>query len=654
MPNEERGDDVMKAATDNSLGDGRYQQLVEAAPDAILEVDRTGLIRLANLEAENLFRCSRADLLGKPVEQFVPGRFRNGHTADRDRYNAHPSKRAMGSGLDLWALRADGTEVPVDINLSPITVGEEVRIMCVVRDITDRKRAEEEIRALNQTLEHRNSEVERASQLKSEFLASMSHELRTPLNAIIGFSDLLAEQSAGDLNDKQMRYTGHIGQGARHLLNLINDILDLSKIEAGRVELRIETFPAADAIDEVLTAIRPIADKKKLILQADISPALKISADRTQFKQILYNLLSNAVKFTPEDGRVEIAAHAEANLSRIRVTDTGIGIAFEDTETIFESFRQIAATTKGVREGTGLGLAITKRLVEAHRGRIWVESQPGQGSSFFVELPARQERRGAEEATAAHGASTAPRPKPLVLIVEDDEPAKELLATYLESEGYEAAWATTGADALEQAARLAPDAITLDLLLPDGNGLKTLHQLKSDPATAHIPVIVVSILDERGMGFALGAAEYLTKPVEKEKLVAAVRKLIPASKSEPRVLVIDDNVETRDLLAAILEAEGYGPLLAASATEAFEILGRIRPDAILLDLLMPEMDGFELLARIKQDQSFRDLPVLILTAKSLTDQDLRKLAGKTHGIFLKGSTWKEALLDQLRLAVHET
>ena len=642
----------MENISETPPGDARYRQLVDAAPDAILEIDQSGVIQLVNLEAETLFRCTRAELVGKQIDQFVPNRFRGGHAAHRDHYGARPVKRPMGSGLDLWALRADGTEVQVDINLSPITLGEDTRIMCVVRDITERKRAEAVIHTLNQMLENRNREVERANQLKTEFLASMSHELRTPLNAIIGFSDLLAEQSAGGLNEKQKRYTGHIGQGARHLLTLINDILDLSKIEAGRVELRIEKLSVAEVIGDVLAAIRPRADLKRLTLQTDISPELEISADAMHFKQILSNLLSNAVKFTPEGGEVEVTAHEKDNVCRICVTDTGIGIAREDLETIFESFRQVAATTKGVREGTGLGLTITKHLVEAHEGRIWVESQPGKGSSFFIELPARRlSKRG--EPNEANTALPVPRPAPLVMIVEDDQSAKERLVNYLESEGYQTACSTTGADALTQAARLSPDAITLNLLLADGNSLETLHQLKSDPATSHIPVIVVSVLDERG-GFTLGAAEYLTKPVEKEKLLAALRKHIPSSKSAAKVLVIDDDTETRYLLGAILETEGYASLLAASGAEAFDILGRVLPEAILLDLLMPGMDGFAFLTRIKQERSFQDVPVLVLTAKKLTDPDLRNLAGKTHGIFLKGSAWKEALLDQLRLAVRET
>ncbi len=633
---------------------GRYRELVEAAPDAILEVDRTGKIRLVNHEAETLFRCTRAELIGKQIDEFVPERFRSGHAALRDSYCERPLKRPMGSGLELWARRADGSEVPVDIHLSPIQSGEDLRIICVVRDITEPKRAEEAIRTLNHMLEQRNREVERANQLKSEFLASMSHELRTPLNAIIGFSDLLREESGGELNDKQKRYTGHIGQGARHLLALINDILDLAKIDAGQVELRMETLSATDRIEEVLAAIRPLIRDKKLSLRADVFPGLEIVADQTHLKQILYNLLSNAVKFTPQGGEIILEAHREGDVGCISVADTGIGIAPEDINDIFESFSQVAATTKGIREGTGLGLAITKRLVEAHRGRIWVESQLGKGSRFFVELPLRPASTGTE-AGGADIADAGSRKAPLVLIVEDEEPARELLTNYLESDGYEVAWAASGAEAITQAGRLSPAAITLDLLLPDGNGLKTLHQLKNDPATQNIPIIVVSVRDERGMGLALGASEYLTKPVEKETLLAALRKHIPlASTGAAKILVVDDDTETRYLLAEILDTEGYVSLLATSSMEAFDILGRVRPAAILLDLLMPGTDGFELLTRIKEDKSLRNLPVLVLTAKHLTDHDLQNLAGKIRGIFLKGNTWKETLLDQLRLAVHES
>jgi PAS domain S-box-containing protein len=383
------------AFTSNALGPevreshSRFRELVEAAPDAILEVDDLGHIVLVNEEAERLFRSGREELVGRLIEDLIPERFRSKHATHRDQYGAGPVKRPMGLGLDLWARRSDGSEFPVDIKLSPLETEAGLRVMCIVRDITDRKAAEEQIRALNQRLEQRNREVERANQLKTEFLASMSHELRTPLNSIIGFSDLLSEVKTGELNEKQKRFVERISEGARHLSLLINDILDISKIEAGRIDLCIQQFAVEPSIQEILLSVRPIADSKKLTLAAEIDPALAIQADQTRFRQVIYNLLSNALKFTPEGGKVTIEASAADDFLRVRVTDTGVGIPPEEISHIFEKFHQAGPTTKGIREGTGLGLAITKRLVELHGGTIAVDSELGKGSQFTVVLPFR-------------------------------------------------------------------------------------------------------------------------------------------------------------------------------------------------------------------------------------------------------------------------
>src|SRR5579863_8474514 len=379
----------------------RLSLLLESLPDAIFEVDAGGRIVLVNPEAERMFGRSREELLGLRVEALIPERFLHDHISHRNHYGAHPVRRPMGAGLDLFALRKDGTEFAVDINLSPLEGVEAGRVLCVIRDVSPRRAAEEKIKVLNQNLERRsselaaaneelsqqNQEVERANRLKSEFLASMSHELRTPLNTILGFSELLSEERAGTLNDKQKRFVGHIQGDANHLLELINDILDLSKIEAGRLELRLEPFAMAVAVAEVLTSIRPLAAAKNIAVDSDVDTSLVLQADRLRFKEILYNLFSNAIKFTPSGGRIWIHASVENDFARLEVGDTGMGIAPEDQRAIFESFRQVSATTKGVREGTGLGLAITKRLVEHHGGTIWVRSDLGQGSRFFFTLP---------------------------------------------------------------------------------------------------------------------------------------------------------------------------------------------------------------------------------------------------------------------------
>jgi PAS domain S-box-containing protein len=364
----------------------RFQELLEAAPDSIIEVDGKGRIVLLNLATEKLFGYARDELLGQPVEVLVPEDFRAVHASHRDHYLQGPVTRPMGTGLTLQGRRKDGSSFPVEISLSPVKSEGGVRVTAIIRDISERKRAEEQLSAMQEAytreLELRKREAERANQLKSEFLASMSHELRTPLHTIIGFSELLAEELKGRLNDDQKRFVDHIHKDSMHLLELIDDILDLSKIEAGRLELRQEVFEIAPALEEALSSIRPRAGAKSIEIATGVPAGAAIFADRLRFKQILYNLLSNAVKFTPEGGKVSIAAKCVDDLVEISVSDTGIGIPKKEHQAIFDKFHQAGATTRGVREGTGLGLAITRQLVEQHGGSIRVESEPGKGSRF--------------------------------------------------------------------------------------------------------------------------------------------------------------------------------------------------------------------------------------------------------------------------------
>jgi PAS domain S-box-containing protein len=369
----------------------RFRDLLEAAPDAIIEVDREGRIVLLNRVTEKLFGYDREELLGQTVELLIPEDLRSMHTHHRAHYASHPSTRPMGSGLILEGRRKDGTTFPVEISLSPVKSDDGFRATAVIRDISERKHAEDRLRSVQEKytgeLELRNREVERANRLKSEFLASMSHGLRTPLHTVIGFSELLAEEIEGPLNEKQKRFVNHIHKDSLHLLELINDVLDLSKIEAGRLELHPETFDVAAAIEEVLSTIRPQGLAKSIAIESDFSEPLALHADRLRFKQVLYNLLSNAVKFTPEGGNISVMAAQREGFLEVSVSDSGIGIPRHEHESIFDKFYQAGATTKGVREGTGLGLAITKRLVEEHGGRISVESEPGKGSRFTFTIP---------------------------------------------------------------------------------------------------------------------------------------------------------------------------------------------------------------------------------------------------------------------------
>lgn len=376
----------------------RFEKLLEAAPDAILEIDSNGVITLVNKAAERIFGYTRGELLGMNVDMLVPESARRAHVQHRQGYNHEPRVRPMGLGMELHGQRKDGTLFSAEISLSPNRVGGQLHVIALVRDISERKQTEDRLRAVreeytaqlaqkNQELEMRNLEVEKANRLKSEFMASMSHELRTPLHTIIGFSELLAEQIQGPLNEKQQRFLGHILQDSRHLLDLINDVLDLSKIEAEQLVLQIAPFDFADCVNEVLAGIEQQALARRVTIERRAIYSGTIRADRIRLKEILYNLLSNAVKFTPEDGRVWIEAEGRGQQLAVTVGDTGIGIPPEEHANIFEKFYQVGNTARGIREGTGLGLPITKRLIEMHGGRISVKSTPQVGSEFTFTVP---------------------------------------------------------------------------------------------------------------------------------------------------------------------------------------------------------------------------------------------------------------------------
>lgn len=502
----------------------------------------------------------------------------------------------------------------------------------------------------NKELDLRNREVERATQMKSKFLASMSHELRTPLNAIVGFSDLLAEGTPGQLNDKQKRFVNHIKQGSSHLLQLINDILDLSKIEAGQLELRSEEFLVKDALPEVLSTIHPLAMAKSVRVEQKVESNSLVKSDRVRFKQILYNLLSNAVKFTPKDGLISIECHDVWDFVHISVADTGIGIRPEDQKVVFEEFRQIEGSAERAQEGTGLGLAITKRLVEQQGGRISVESELGKGSRFTFTLVAADSTtkvRPVVEPAISSIVTPSSRLTPLVLIVDDEAPARELLASYLEPE-YRVVMAESGAEAVKKAQQLRPDAITLDVLMPGSNGFETLAALRRNSETANIPVIILSIVDQKQVGFALGAADYLIKPVRRPALLEAIRRHVPSPADEDSsVLLVDDDPKALELLEEALRSAGYETQAVRSGKRALKVLANKVVGAILLDLLMPGMDGFQVIRHVRQEPAFRELPILVMTAKNLSQAEIALLNRETQGLLPKDGSWKEQLIAEV-------
>jgi len=619
--------------------------IVERAQDAFISMDSNGLVTEWNPEAERTFGWSRSEAVGRKVEDLIiPSSFRESH-----RKALLAEAPLLNRRTGIIALHKDGHEFPAEISMSPVLIGSKYIFNAFLRDVTETKRAQRQIEEQNRQLEVHSLEVQRATRLKSEFLASMSHELRTPLNAIVGFSDLLAEETAGALNSKQKRFVGHVHNGAKHLLALINDILDLSKIEAGQLEVFPENVSLQAPLTEVLSLIQPLTDKREIAL--DITrEELTVYADGMRLKQVLYNLLSNAVKFTPERGSISVEAHAEGGQAHISVSDTGVGIRKEDQAVIFDEFRQVGESAKGIKEGTGLGLAITRKLVEQQGGTITVVSEPGKGSRFTFTIPSGTAPPEALN-DISRRSSGAPE-HPVVLIVDDQPSACELLVNYLTPQGYTAITAVSGPEALAKAKKLRPDVITLNMLSAGQTGWTTLYELKHNAETADIPIIIVSVVDQKGMGFTLGASEYLVKPVAKETLLAKLAQHVGSSREGgSRVLVAEDELTTMRVLEGILTGAGYGPILARNGKEALSILARMRVDLVLLDLQMPEMDGFEVIKRIREHPQWQDLPIFVLTAKTLTDSELELLTQETRAVFSKGQPWKESLVAEIKKAI---
>jgi signal transduction histidine kinase/DNA-binding response OmpR family regulator len=511
--------------------------------------------------------------------------------------------------------------------------------------------ANRRLEATNQELLRAKEEAERGSRFKDQFLSTMSHELRTPLNAVLGFSDLLADESYGPLNDRQRRYVGHIHTGGKHLLTLISDILDLSKIEAGRMELTNESLRVEAIFSEVLNVMRPLADKKSQSLSKNSEPGLIVRADSVRFKQVLMNLLGNAIKFTPKGGSIELGAHLTGGRVRVEVRDNGPGIPPAEQQRIFEAFYRLHESGKKT-EGTGLGLAITHRLVELHGGELTLDSELGKGSCFYFSLPV---------AVAIQDALPHPPPPagtrvrlPRVLVIEDDRAAAQLIQTQLMSAGYESLVCQEPQNALELAVQFQPGAITLDIVMKPKNGWEILSQLKRDPRTSHIPLIVVSMVDQPGMGTLLGADEYLVKPVDKATLLAALQRrasILSSSKRKRPILVVEDDTATREFIVEMLTAQGYAVATASDGAQARAQVAANKPELVILDLMLPGASGFELLSEWRASPRTADLPVFILTSKDLTPEEQRFLRSNAESLLRKQEPWQEALIKQLSRVV---
>jgi len=509
-------------------------------------------------------------------------------------------------------------------------------------------------RHLMAQLEQRNVALQEANRHKSVFLANMSHELRTPLNAIIGFSELLTDAREGQFDDAtRKRFLSQILTSGKHLLGLINDILDLSKVEAGQMELRLSLVSVAEAVDQVSKTIEPLVAKKNITLLAKVDGAGEVLADGGKLKQMLLNLVSNAIKFTPEDGTVTIDAMRTKDTVEISVADTGIGIAEADLKQIFQEFHQVDPGPGRKHEGTGLGLALTKRFAALHGGDVRVTSRVDKGSVFTLVLPVHARVQPPSEHARA-GAVNGHGSGPLVLVVEDDPAAAELLTRQLTNAGYRTEVARSGNDALERARRLKPAAITLDIIMPELDGWEVITRLKSDEATSGIPIVVVSVVDNPELGMALGAIDYFVKPVNSSALVERLSHFdvdrAPGQR-KVRVLVVDDEPANRTLLTEALEPAGFTVLPATGGREAIEIAKSSKPDLVLLDLMMPEVNGYDVVEALRADERTRDTPIMVLTAANLTEADRRQLNGRVSQILSRGSVATSDIVGLLKRVV---
>ena len=619
-----------------------FETVVQNSPVAIVTLDLDGRIASLNPAFERLFGYPPSEALGEDLDELI--------TTGETRLEAKHRTQQVYAGDITRGIgrrrRRDGSFIDVEFAGVLVDVdGQGTGIVALYHDITELLQA--------------RHDAESASRAKSQFLASMSHELRTPLNAIIGYSEMLQEDAEEGGQDEFVPDLEKIHSAGRHLLALINDILDLSKIEAGKMELFIEAFDGGEVVDQVVTTIQPLVERngnRLVVLGAGQLGILH--SDSTRLRQVLLNLLSNASKFT-ENGVITLEAEREVGDDEwisIAVRDTGIGMDDEQLGRLFEAFSQAESSTAKRFGGTGLGLTISRSFCRMMGGDVFVDSEPGVGSTFTVRIPAHAPPQaaasdGTGDEDIAHDApselgSDFSSALGTILTIDDDPQARTLLRRLLEREGYRVQEAPDGETGLQQARELRPDCITLDVMMPGMDGWTVLAALKRDPELAEIPVVMLSILDERNLGFSLGAFDYLTKPVDRKRLRDILSRLAVESEGAS-VLIVEDDEGTRESLRRSFEKEGWESVTAPHGRAALEELDGFHPSLILLDLMMPEMDGFEFLEALGSRLENADIPVVVLTAMDLTEEDRARLNGGVARVVSKTGSTSDELLGEL-------
>ncbi|MBN8610570.1 MAG: response regulator [Deltaproteobacteria bacterium] len=601
-----------------------------------------GVIEHANAAFGRSYGQDPESFVGTAVQAlYAPGEL------DRIRGERDEARRTGRITLEAMHRRPDGTEFPVRVDAAQIPgLGGRPSWVLSIHDLTTARQVEA-LKRRSEELEVENRRIEEASRMKSEFLANMSHELRTPLNSILGFSDLLAREEVGALSDEQRDFVSDIHASGKHLLRLINDVLDLSKVEAGKLELHPEATRMSTVLAEVTSVLMPISRERGIrIDQTVASDAEALHLDPGRLKQVLYNFLSNAIKFSPEGGTVAVEVRCEGPAAfRISVRDRGPGIAPADLERLFVEFEQLDSGRSKSHAGTGLGLALTRRLVEAQGGSVGVESTLGQGSTFYAILPLR-----------AHTKTSLPRPRqipgvvpgaPRILVVEDDAQDQERLVAALVAAGFAVDTAVTGAQALEAIHARAYDAITLDLLLPDTTGLSVLAALRKAPAGRSTPVIVVSVVTEHVTG-GFVVHDVIEKPLDGASLVSSLARAGVVAPGHAPILIVDDDERSAKLAAATLAGAGWRTVTASNGAAALERANEERPAAVVLDLVMPVLDGFGFLEKFRADPRWLSVPVFVWTVKDLGTDEMRELAKRAERVLPKDGSGARTLVEQIR------
>jgi PAS domain S-box-containing protein len=621
-----------------------FRLMVESVTDyAIVMLDPEGRVVSWNAGAERIKGYSAEEIVGQHFSRFYP------------RENIQSGKpqldldvvAAKGQFEDEgWRVRQDGTTFWANVAFTAIRdQGGNLRgFAMLTRDLTEPMKIEA-------TLTKAKDAADAANQAKSAFLATMSHELRTPMNAILGYSEILMEDAQDKGQEDFIPDLQKIHASGNHLLNLINNILDLSKIEAGKMDLFLESFVISRVIEDVVSTIRPLVEKNANALKVHCAADLgAMHADLTKVRQSLFNLLSNACKFT-ENGTITLEASRELiddiDWIKFSVSDTGIGMAPDQMEKLFQPFVQGDASTSRKFGGTGLGMTITHRFCQMMGGEISAASEPGRGTTFTIRLPAR---------VKVHSPAAAPLtepPEPMVsegvstvLVIEDDPDTRDLLKRFLSKDGFRVKTVSEGEEGLRLARELQPDVITLDVMMSGLDGWAVLTELKADPALADIPVVMLTFVDNKNLGYALGASDYLTKPIQRDRLLAVLEKYRRHPQPGP-VLVVEDDPETREILRRLLEKEGCQVIAAENGRVALERLAESQPMLILLDLMMPEMDGFQFIDRVRQHETWRTIPIVVVTAKDLTKEDRLRLNGYVLEIIRKNACPREELLAEV-------